>query len=71
MELSQGNSLCSYLKQIKNVIFFFYKIREKEGRKGPVWVGAGEELVPVREGGGGGESVWEGEYSANTVYTCT
>jgi hypothetical protein len=22
------------------------------------------------EGGGGGEKVWEGEYGANTVYTC-
>jgi hypothetical protein len=36
METSQGNSLCSYLKQTKMSIFFFYKIREQEGRTGPV-----------------------------------
>jgi hypothetical protein len=37
MEMLQGNSLYSYLKQTKNVIFFlFYKIREQEGRTGPV-----------------------------------
>jgi hypothetical protein len=38
MEMSQGNSLCSYLKQ-KCYFFFFYKIREQEGRIGPVWGG--------------------------------
>jgi hypothetical protein len=39
MELSQGNSLCSYfyLKQAKMSFFFFYKIREQEGRAGPAW----------------------------------
>jgi hypothetical protein len=31
MEMSQGNSLYTYLKQ-KNV-FFFFKIREQEGRE--------------------------------------
>jgi hypothetical protein len=37
MEMSQGNSLCSYLKQTKNVTFFFYyKIRDQEGGTGPV-----------------------------------
>jgi hypothetical protein len=62
MEMSQGNSLCSYLKQTKMSIFFFYKIREQEGRTGPVW-----RLVPV-----GRRNMWgkEGECSANTVYTC-
>jgi hypothetical protein len=30
MEMSQGNSLYSYFKQM--VSFFFYKIREKESR---------------------------------------
>jgi hypothetical protein len=37
MELSQGNSLCSYLKQAKVSIFSFsfYKISEQEGRTGP------------------------------------
>jgi hypothetical protein len=40
MEISQGNSLCSYLylKQAKMSFifyFFFYKIRQQEGRTGP------------------------------------
>jgi hypothetical protein len=37
MELSQGNSLCSYLylkqAKISLVFFFFYKIGEQEGRQ--------------------------------------
>jgi hypothetical protein len=37
MEMSQGNSLYSYLKQTKNVFCFFYKMGEQEGRTGPVW----------------------------------
>jgi hypothetical protein len=46
MEMSQGNSLCSYmyLKQTKlscfsfHLFFFFlYKIREQEGRTGGAW----------------------------------
>jgi hypothetical protein len=41
MELSQGNSLGSYLylKQAKMSFFFFllYKIREQEDRTGPAW----------------------------------
>jgi hypothetical protein len=34
-EMSQGNSLCSYLKQAKMSFFsvFFYKIREQNGRE--------------------------------------
>jgi hypothetical protein len=35
MELSQGNSLCSNLKQAKMSFFSFYKIRAQEGRTGP------------------------------------
>jgi hypothetical protein len=37
MEMSQGNSLCSYLKSTKLSFFFFYKIVEQEGRTGLVW----------------------------------
>jgi hypothetical protein len=40
MEMSQGNSLYSYLKQTNTSFFFFYEIREQEDRTGPVW-GAG------------------------------
>jgi hypothetical protein len=61
MEISQGNSLCSYLylKQAKmsffNFLFFFfclflYKIREQKGRRGLAWGG----WYPW-EGGGGKE----------------
>jgi hypothetical protein len=35
MEMSQGNSLCRYLKQTKMSYFFFYKTEEKEGKTGP------------------------------------
>jgi hypothetical protein len=39
MEMSQGNSLCSCLKQ-KNTSFFFFFLqnqKRQEGRTGPVW----------------------------------
>jgi hypothetical protein len=37
MEMSQGNFLCSYLKQTKMSFFFlFYKIREQKGRTDPI-----------------------------------
>jgi hypothetical protein len=36
MEISKGNSLYSYLKKHK-CHFFFYKIREQEGRTNSVW----------------------------------
>jgi hypothetical protein len=64
MKMSQGNSLCSYLKQ-KCWVFFFYKIEEQEGRTSPVWGGSYQWEV-----GRSGEKVKEGEYVANTVYTC-
>jgi hypothetical protein len=38
MEISQGNSLYSYLKQTKISFSLFYKIREQDGRICPVWV---------------------------------
>jgi hypothetical protein len=45
--------------------FFFYKIKEQEGRPGPAW-GEGYQWVGEEYG----ERVKEGEYSTNTVYTC-
>jgi hypothetical protein len=64
MEMSQGNSLCSYLKPTKMSFFSFTKL---ENRRAEQVLPMG--LVPV----GGGkmwEMAWEGGYSANTVYTC-
>jgi hypothetical protein len=38
MEMSQGNSLCSYLKPAKMSFFsFFYKIGEQENGTGSAW----------------------------------
>jgi hypothetical protein len=54
MEMTQGNSLCRYLKQTK--CFFFFSNKGQEGKTGPVW-----RLAPVG-GGGYKERVWEGEY---------
>jgi hypothetical protein len=65
MEMSQGNSLCSYLKQNVFFTYFFYKIGEQEGGTGPAW-----RAWHQWEGRGSGERVWESEYSTNTVYTC-
>jgi hypothetical protein len=41
MEMSQGNSLCSNLKQIKMLLLllFFYKIGEQKAGTGPSWGG--------------------------------
>jgi hypothetical protein len=39
IEMSQGNSLCSYLKQTKLSFFSFYKIGEQESRTYSVWGG--------------------------------
>jgi hypothetical protein len=64
MEMSPGNFLCSYLK---NAIVFLYKIGEQEGKTDPVVVVG---VWYQWEGEGGGERVWEGEYGANTGYTC-
>jgi hypothetical protein len=67
MEMSQGNSLCNYLKPAKMSIFFFYKIREREGATGPA---QGGRLVQVGGRGCGRERAQEGEHGANTVCTC-
>jgi hypothetical protein len=45
--------------------FFFYKTGEQESGSCTVWGGWYQW-----EGRGYGERVWEGEYGANTVYTC-
>jgi hypothetical protein len=37
MEMSQGHSLCSSLKQIKMLFFFIYKIGEQDGGTGLAW----------------------------------
>jgi hypothetical protein len=68
MEISQGNSLCRYLKETKKSFFsftkmsffFFHKTREQDLSRGLVAVGRG----------GGEKRAWEGEYGANTVYSC-
>jgi hypothetical protein len=68
MEVPQGNSLCSYLKQPKMSLFFFFfffsYIKSENRRVKQVLPGV---LVPV--GGGDEEIKKEGEYGANTVYT--
>jgi hypothetical protein len=56
MEMSQGNSLCSYLKQRKMSIVFFYTIREKR-RAEQVLMGGGGVSWHQWEGGGCGERV--------------
>jgi hypothetical protein len=53
MEMPQRYSLGSYLKQIKMSSFFFYKIKEQEGRTSPTW-----EDWYQWEGGGDGERAW-------------
>jgi hypothetical protein len=70
MGITHGNSLCSYLyfKLAKHCVshfiflFFFYKIREKEGRTSPArgYSGRGEVM----------EKAVKDEYGANNVYTC-
>jgi hypothetical protein len=39
MEMSQGNSLWSSLKQTKKALFSFTKLGEQEGRIGHAWRG--------------------------------
>jgi hypothetical protein len=67
MELHKG-SPCGALKQAKMSLFhfFLYKIEEQEGRTGPAWKGKYQG-----ERRGGGKMVKKGEYSANTLHTCT
>jgi hypothetical protein len=64
MEMSQGNSLCSYHKETKMSLFSFINLGNR--RVDQVLSG---NMVPV-----GGGRRWEkdvqGEYGANTVHTC-
>jgi hypothetical protein len=53
MEISQGNSLCSYLKQTKISFFFFYKIREQKSRTGSAWEGWYQQKGEERKEGYG------------------
>jgi hypothetical protein len=46
------------------LFFFFYKIREQEGRTGLVYGGR----VTNGERGGGGERAWEGVWCKNCVH---
>jgi hypothetical protein len=61
MEMSQGNSLCSYHKLKKCHFSFLLQNRRTEKNRSclRVWYQWEEEGV--------GERVWKGEYSANTV----
>jgi hypothetical protein len=68
VEVSQGNFLCSYLKQAKLSFFFlFYKFREQEGTGRWIRSCLGE-LESVGEGRRW-KRVSEGEDDTNTVYT--
>jgi hypothetical protein len=59
MEMSQGNSLHSYLNPTKMSFYFIFL---QNCRTSPVWgKGGGYQW----KGGGCGEA-WEGEYGANT-----
>jgi hypothetical protein len=50
----------------KVIFFFFYKIRGQKGRQNRFCLRGWYQW----EGKGCGERVKEGEYGANTVYTC-
>jgi hypothetical protein len=66
MEMSQGNSLYSYLKQKCH----FFSFTKSENRMAENRSCLGGEGWYQWELGGGGERMWEDEYSINTVYTC-
>jgi hypothetical protein len=65
-EMSQGNSLCSYLRQTK--ISPLFLLQNRIGR----WNRSvcGERGWFQWEGEGDGQRVKEDEYGKNTVYTC-
>jgi hypothetical protein len=59
----KDTSAIAILNKQKCHFFFFYKIGEQEGRTGPVW-----RDWYQWEGGGSGERVWEGEFSADCAH---
>jgi hypothetical protein len=67
MELSQGNSPYSYLKQAKMSFLNFILQNQRIGAQKRSYGGGGAWYQ--WEEGSSGENVWEGEYSANTIYT--
>jgi hypothetical protein len=68
MEVPQGNSAVAILNKQKCHFFFFVKSENRRAEQ--ILPGTGWGACYQWEGAGSGESVWEGEYSANTVYTC-
>jgi hypothetical protein len=75
MEISQGNSLCSYLylKQAKVLCFTFtfshFSSTKSENRRVEKILPRGE-VWHQWEGEGGGEREYEGEYNVKNVFTC-
>jgi hypothetical protein len=67
MKMSQGNSLCTYLKQAKTSSFFPLQNHRTGGQNRSC---LGEEGLAPMGGGGARERVQEGEYGANTAYSC-
>jgi hypothetical protein len=54
MEMSQGNSMCSYLKQAKIFFFLFYSTKSENRRAvggGVVGCGTTERVSPFTSGG--------------------
>jgi hypothetical protein len=64
MEMSQENSQCNYLKQIKCHFFFFSKIREQERRTGPAYSTSSGQGVGIS---GRGQEVGKGHWIVNIV----
>jgi hypothetical protein len=65
MEISQGNSLCDYLKQ--KMPSFFFSFTELENRRAKLVLPGGVGTSGRGERWG---KVWDGDYGASTVYTC-
>jgi hypothetical protein len=54
MEVPQGNSMCSYLKEAKMSLFFFYKLKNRKVEQVlPGWFGTSGSERRWRKGIGG------------------